>query len=641
MSDIICEACGASNPPGAQFCTECDAYLAWSQPAAASSPAAQSAAGSTTATSATVATPPRVASANADKVVAPTVEIADPTITLDRTSPVPIDLHMLNPSPIVDGYVVETPSAPSWLVLHHDELRLLPQTDSIVTLSCAIADGPLPQAGTVPVDVVVRSLTDPEKSTPARIEVTVPRIGVPVVISAHPSVMRLLDETDGRVELSLDNSGSNYSQQVTVTTSDPEDVVQFSLPPGAPAIAAGATTQVVMNYRCPPLGFGETQSRQLTAVAHSGDATTEATIAVTQTRSEAPEHVPIKTRLEPSVIRVEDFTMADVTLVVDNRHGPADRTLTVGGRDPESKVRFTFPTSQIRVQSGKIATLPVTVEAKAPTEGADVSYPFSVIATDDLDEIEATGTLTLSSSPAAITTATLRLHPSKLSVRNSSRSTTAVIVDNTGSDRWLRMHLAGSDPEAAVNIAIAPPTVDVPPRQSVWAQATVAADPPGPGEQIERPITFVGTDGRSTVSCDGSFVQRTSDWMPVVRVILTLIGAVTAAAGAFGPWTARWKDYYITQLGAPIPKDATALVVQTQPPARLAVLILAGAMAMGVFAKTGKPTQTAALTMATAFIGYMVFLTQKVGTGGPMYGAVMVIVGAALGFLGGLCIRKR
>ena len=27
--DLICEVCGASNPPGTEFCTNCNSYLAW------------------------------------------------------------------------------------------------------------------------------------------------------------------------------------------------------------------------------------------------------------------------------------------------------------------------------------------------------------------------------------------------------------------------------------------------------------------------------------------------------------------------------------------------------------------------------------------------------------------------------------
>ncbi|MGV9712387.1 hypothetical protein ACWDTI_17195 [Gordonia sp. NPDC003424] len=640
MNEITCEACGAANPPGTQFCTECDAYLTWSKPAAQPSPGTAPSASP----SATVATAPtRATAAEMGKVIAPTVEITHPAVTLDPAAQIAVEMLMLNPSSIVDGYAVEIPEAPSWLTVHHDELRLLPKTDSTITLSVGIADGPLPPAGTTAVKLLVRSLTDPAKTTSAQIEVTVPRIGAPVTITARPTVVRLTDTTDGTVQLSLDNSASNYPQPVSLSASDTEGVVQFSMSPDRATIPAGETSAATMTFRCPGIGFGDECTRMITVVAHSGDDKTEASVTVNQSRSEAPAHVPIKLRLEPSVSRVQDFTMADLTFVVDNRRGNEDRTLTVGGRDPEGRVTFTFPTSQVHVPAGQITALPVTVAAAGPAEGAEVSYPFSIIATDELDEVEASGTLTLLSSAPAITTATLRLHPSKISVRNSSRGRTAVIVDNTGSDRWLKVHLAASDPEAAVRISINPPTVDVPPRQSVWAEATVAADPPDPGDTSERPISFVATDGRATMTCDGSFAQRTSDWMPIARVVLTLLGAALAAIGAFKPWTAKQFDYYVMQLGAQVPEDADKVVFQTQPAARLAILVLAGAMALGVFAKTGKPTQTAALAMVAALVGYMVFLVvnHHVGIGGPMYGAIMVGVGAALGFLGGLCIRKR
>ncbi|MEE3850654.1 hypothetical protein VZC37_09930 [Gordonia sp. LSe1-13] len=577
-------------------------------------------------------------------MIAPTVEPEQTSVVLDPAAAVPMSLHMYNPSPIVDGYAVHVPAAPDWLTVTHEEIRLLPHTDAMVPIAFGITEGTSPDAQTVAVALDIRSLTDDRKTTTATIEVTVPRFGRPVTLEAHPSIVRLTDEVRGTVLLTVDNSAANHPQSVVLTASDPEGVVDFAIEPQHLDIPPAQTMSATLTFELPTIDFGTRMERVLTVTATAGDDESETSVAVTQQRSAAPEYVPVELRLEPSVLRVRDFTMADLTLVVDNRRGAADRTLTVGGRDAESKVAFRFPTSQIRVAAGKIATLSLTVEADAPAAGEDVSYPFTVLASDEIDEVETTGTLALSTSPPAITTATLRLHPSKISVRNSATGRSKLIVDNSSSDQWLRTHLAGSDPEAAARLTIRPPTVDVPPRRSVWADVTVSADPPDPGESAERPLSFTATDGRSTVTCDGTFAQRTSDWLPIVRVVLTLLGALVAGAGAFAPWAVTLPDYLIdkllvaqTQPGA----EQIDEVAQTQPIARLAVLVLAGAMALGVFARTGKPTQTAAIAMALGFVGYMVYLTQKFGTGGPMYGAVLVVVGAVLGFLGGLCIRRR
>ncbi|GAB89347.1 zinc ribbon domain-containing protein [Gordonia rhizosphera] len=643
MSDIICEACGTANPPGTQFCTECDAYLAWNRSSARDRRQSGGKSGGMSGDGSTRSMGGKGRSASAtdvSRVIAPTVEPDRTTIDLEPAAAVSTRLHMYNPSPVVDSYVVQIPDAPPWLTVDHEEISLLPNTDAMVPVSFGLAAGPLPEAQTVAVDLLTRSMTDEDKTTSATIEVTVPRVGGPVGVEAHPSVIKLLDETDGAARLTLDNTASNYPQTVTVSASEPEGVVDLTVAPATVTVGPAATATATLSFHAPTLDHGAQTERRLTVTAATGDDESETTIAVSQQRSAAPEHVAVSLRLEPSVIRVTDFNMADLVLAVDNRRGAEDRTLTIGGRDPEARVSFTFPTSQVRVRAGRIVTVPLTVQAEPPEVGKEVSYPFTVIATDAIEEVEATGTLTLSRSPAPITTAALRLYPSKISVRNTSTGHTRLIVDNTASDQWLSVYLAGSDPEAAARVTITPNTVDVPPRRSVWVRTTVSAGPPDAGQSSERSLSFTATDGHESVTCEGSFAQHTSDWMPIARVVLTLLGAALAAAGAFAPWARTLPDYLVHRLLS-TPLAGSDLVEQTQPAARAAVLVLAGVMALGVFARSGKPTQTAALTMAVGFVGYMEFLTKQFGTGGPMYGAVLVVVGAALGFLGGACIRRR
>ena len=53
---------------------------------------------------------------------------------------------------------------------------------------------------------------------------------------------------------------------------------------------------------------------------------------------------------------------------------------------------------------------------------------------------------------------------------------------------------------------------------------------------------------------------------------------------------------------------------------------------------------SSAMLVATAIIGYFVFVSmadKDVGTGGPMYGAVLVGAGAVIGFVGGLLARYQ
>lgn len=636
MSDITCDTCGTANPAGVQFCAECDAYLDWSSSGAPDpAPATTSSRGTGTRDRSAVA-------GQASRVVAPTVECAEPTVVLDPGAGRIVALHMYNPSPIVDGYRVECPGAPDWLLLSHDEIRLLPHTDSTVQLSCGLATGSLPHAQTVRVELLVRSVTDPDRSTTVPLEVVVPRIGDPPTVTAQPSVVRLVDEITGTVRVTIDNSGSNFVRQVALTASDPEGVVRFTFEPQRLPLPAGGSGTAVLTFTVPEIDYSARLDRQLLIATTIDDSTgpIDTTVSVLQQRSAAPKNLPVQLRLEPSVLRVRDFDTADLRLVIDNRRGSTERTVTVGGRDPQSRISFTCRPARVTVAAGRVAAVGLTISATAPAAGTEVTHPFTVFVSDGTEEPETGGSLTLITSPPAIDTARLRLHPSTISVRNSASGRTRVIVDNLQSDRWLRVRLQAADPEASVRVTFRPTTIDVPPHRSVFAQATLTAEPPDPGQDSTRSVTFSAGDGRSSVECEGTFAQHTSDWMPIARVALTLIGAVLAAIGAFTPWAVTLPDYFVDRLLAPA-AEGSDIVAQTQPAARLAVLVLAGVIALTVFSGGGKATRAAAIAMAVGLVGYLGLLTQQVGTGGPMYGAILVVAGAAVAFLGGLCVRKR
>jgi hypothetical protein len=568
----------------------------------------------------------------------PTVESDTAVATLEPDAGVSVELRMYNPSPIVDGYRVELPSAPDWLVVQHDEIRLMPHTDTMVPVTFTLSPGIAVPAQTITTTLTVRSLTDPEKSADAHIDLIIPRAGRPVGISTHPTLVRLVDETAGAARIDLDNTTSNYPQTVVLEGSDTEGVVRFAFTPPTIALAAGASASAEVRFEVPGLGYGEQASRQLTVRANSGDDTTDAQITVTQQRSVAPEEVPLRLRLEPSVLRVHDFPMADLDLVIDNRTGLTDRNLRISGRDPERKVTFEFNRSELHLRAGEWAVVRVTVRAATPPQGEEVSRPFSVVVEDDNEELEVSGTFTQITSSPAIDTASIRLYPSKLVTRNRGGGRVKVVIDNTQSNQWLNVGLSGSDPEASVRFTFTPARFEVPAGQSIWAWASMNANQPEPGKQVERPFTVEASDGRQKIATEGTIVQHTSDWMPVARVILTILGGLTAIVGALTPWSIILPDYYFDRLLSPSPE--ADIVEQTQPAARLAVIVLAALMMWGITGKTGKLTRTSAVLLAASVIGYLLYLTVEVGTGGPMYGAILVVAGAVVGGLGGLCIRR-
>lgn len=97
---------------------------------------------------------------------------------------------------------------------------------------------------------------------------------------------------------------------------------------------------------------------------------------------------------------------------------------------------------------------------------------------------------------------------------------------------------------------------------------------------------------------------------------MTLIGGLAAIVGAIEPWTVAQPDYCVTDL--PRIAIATDIVEKTQPSVRLAMIVPAVAMIIGVVGKGGKQTMSSAASNVAGMIAYLVFLSSKVITSGPM-----------------------
>lgn len=654
MSDHVCDQCGATNAPGTQFCVQCDFYLGWDAGSTTSTGGTPAPGNPATAASA-VSSPPSAASGltvpvggaasgtaastDASRAQVPRVELAASEAVLEPDEGATVEMRIFNTSPIVDGFRIDMVTPPAWLTLAHNEISLYPNRDESISITFGIGRDSLVPAQTIQVGLRIRSLTNPDKYAEARVKLTVPRVGGPVSIRTRPTLVRLNDETTGRVQISLDNSASNYPQRLELAGSDAEGVVRFSFSPPTVELPAGKGANVDLRFEAPALDYGQVLNRQLTISATDGEATVEATVAVTQQRSEAPVEVPLRLRLEPSVLRVRDCPMADLNLIVDNRGGTRDHRLMLAGRDPEGSVRFSFRAPQILARAGQATTTRLTVEATAPQSGENATRPFTIIASEGDSETEASGTLIQVTSPAPITTASIRLEPEELRRRNRSSGRFRLVVDNSRGIAWLKVGLFGSDPEHAVRFTFSPPRFDIPPGQVAWGWVAVSGDPPVGGEEVMRKIRIDASDGRESVQAAGVFTQSTSDWRPVARIVLTLLGGLLAIIGAFTPWMVMLPDYYVDQL-LELGAQTEDPVERTQPGARAAVLVLAALMLFGVTGKGGKLTRTSAVLLALSVIGYFVFVTTKVGTGGPMYGAILILAGAVLGYVGGLLAKR-
>ena len=84
---------------------------------------------------------------------------------------------------------------------------------------------------------------------------------------------------------------------------DTEDVVRFAFSSPMIEVPPGRNATVDVRFSVPPLQGGESRTRQLTITGTEEENTAEATVAVNQERKAA---VPLRLRLEPSVLRVAD-----------------------------------------------------------------------------------------------------------------------------------------------------------------------------------------------------------------------------------------------------------------------------------------------------------------------------------------------
>ena len=197
----------------------------------------------------------------------------------------------------------------------------------------------------------------------------------------------------------------------------------------------------------------------------------------------------------------------------------------------------------------------------------------------------ASGTLVQSASDIPIKKAILRLTPETLQKRNSSNGRFRIAIENLDESQWLNLALSGSDPDSAVRFTFSRTRFDIPPRGLAWGWIDVSAPRPERGKEVSREIEIIATDNNETVSTQGKFIHSSIDWVRYVRYALTVLGGIVAIVGTFLPWTVAQQDYYLIDL--PLITNAD-IVAKTEPSVRLAAIVLAVAMVIGIVGKTGK-----------------------------------------------------
>ena len=351
-------------------------------------------------------------------------------------------------------------------------------------------------------------------------------VDAPVVLRLDPSVVKVRDTVVGQLEVLIDNRDGRRVRRIFLTGRDPERLVRVSFSPPSLDVLPGDIGRSRVRLEAPLPEPGQEATRQVTVLAADGDREVETSGTFVQFTSPAPVETPVALKLEPSLIRAAVHPSGQFQVIVDNRQGIRPRRVTLAGTDPERAVGFSFWPPVVDVDRGQIARATGRIDAYPPEPGREVTRQFSVSASDGAKEVEADGTFVqFTSPPPPDEPLMLRVDPSLVRVRNSGGGSATVFADNRGGSRHRRVQFAGTDPERVMRFAFEPPVIDLGAgagrRGAVAGQRTAAGRRRAGQSSVQR----AGLGRRTDTEATGSFVQESSDWRPLWRVLLTVIGA--------------------------------------------------------------------------------------------------------------------
>ena len=639
MADQVCGTCGTSNSGSASFCRVCDTFLGWhddlDEPApepVASEPAEAGSDVSEPSTADGTPLPPQ------DRVRPPAVSPDTADVVVTATAPGSFELSIKNDSTIVDSYVIQPSAPPSWLTVVHSDTNLLPNQVRTVQVTLAVRPLELALAQRTTIPLQVRSSVDPGQFTEVSVSVVVPKDGPPAALVAHPSLIRLEERGQGTFALRFDNEAANYPRTYRMSGSDPEGVVVFEFVPPAIDVAASGTADGVVRFAAPEPPPGQDVTRQLTIVGEDEDGPVSVQVTVSQSTMPEPERQPVRMRVEPSKVTVVDASTAMVDLLIDNRAGTELVKVNLSGRDEARAVSFDFEFRRVAIPAGKQGWVRVQLATAPPPRGQSVSRPFTIVAADGVTEVEAAGTIEVTSRQAAIATAQVRLVPEHLVV-SSRRGTFAVDVDNRYGVEHLQVHLSGADEFGRARLRFSPPDLTVPPGRQVRATLVVEhARPPG-GSSASRRIQVYATSGNDTIQAEAVMTQQAASYQRLWAILTTLAGVVLIVLGvivyAVNPSLdgaeADVRSLISDAMDGSTPDEAeirTGVAVT----ALGLVLLCAALITLGMTSRTGRGVKGgsifAALFGVAATVSLMVF-----------GGLALVIIGAVVAFIGGILLR--
>ncbi|MGY4643208.1 hypothetical protein [Cellulomonas sp. URHB0016] len=674
MADRICSVCGSSNPEDAAFCRVCDTYFDWdgtgeapgsqhgggtqvagagaATGAGAGGIAAGTVGGTSGGTGPHVDTDPTEQQPVSDepapqprtqpRAAAPVALLERSDVLVTPQAPGTLGMVLKNASDIVDGIVVHPVAPPPWLVVTQEDANLMPGETRSVTVTFATRPGVLVVAQQLELVLVVRSSIDPAKLVEISVSLTVPPLGPPPTLTSRPALVHVNDTGEGSFALSFDNRAANFPRRYVLAAHDPEDLVRVDFVPAVVDVPAGGTVETTVRFVAPEPPAGQEVSRQVTITGTADDGEVTAAVTITQRTAAPPERHPVAVRLEPSHLQTTDDRTVAFDVVIDNRASDVGVALSLSARDPQRLVSFSFGEDRLVVGPHRVSTVHALLRTAAPPPGTTQTRPFTVVANDGTAEVEAPGVLEVASRAAPITTARLRVEPSNLST-HERRGVYGVHVDNRAGADVLRVRLTGSDEFGRARLTFTPAELAVPAGQVASVRLAVDSEPPRGGTTSSRQLRITASDGAAAVEAEAMLTQTSRDRRPVAKRWFVVLGALLAMLGAVLPFLLG-QDADLSEVTddvAAATRGDTESIASSAMTASVVLVVLLGiVMLFGLNSSTGRGIRIAAVLMILIAAAALVAASSGV-TDASGSGWFLVLVGAVLGFVGGVFARPR
>lgn len=656
MAEYVCDRCGEVNPVGTVFCVSCHAFLAWEQLERDDRPEVEQnvetrmvprirvPATTSEATPAPgVPSPRRVPTDTTEGLFRITAEQRE--IALPATGePAVLTLQVINTSDIVDGYLVESLSAPQWLLLEPAQLRLLPGSEDAMAVRMRVSSATLVAAQTTDVMLRIRSMSQAPAEAELPVRITVPAIEAPVQLHPEPSLLRVRDRDTGSCTVVVDNSRSNQPVQLRFSGSDPELAVRFRFEPPVLEVGPAASGSVLVSVTAARPEPGQEISRSFTVTARDGAGRAATTSATFLQAASVSAISTLRLGMEPSIVRITDAESATVQVTLDNRRGRSGVRVFLDGKDPEGAIQFTFSPPVVDLTAGQVTAVFLRLYAWRPEPGKELTRQFRVTASDGSVTIEESGSLVQASSRAAIEVLTVHLNPSVLRLSSRRRGYVRAVLDNRDGAQPLRVTMRGDDPENAARFDFAANTLDIPPGQMATTKVTITVPRVSAGQEVTRPFNIVASDGRLEAQGHGTLIQSAASRRPLARLLLTALGALAMIIGAFLPWLVADglsgvdldAATFAAAFGFTLDLRGAEYVISVG----LAILVLAVLMIFGLASRSGRLSRLSALLGALLVVGTFVAAALNGNDIRPDRGAVLVLAGCVAGYIGGLLARR-